>query len=209
MVGVDGAWNSQEKMLDQNISFQPVDLEKPISYGVRKFDLALSLEVAEHLRPESAETFIESLTSLSDVILFGAAYSGQGGTDHFNEQPCTYWAILFEKFGYAPYDLFRPAFWGNDQVEFWYQQNTFLYVKQNTDEQRRLAGLGFAPMQSIQFMNCIHPAMYEHQVRLSEMKFRHKYVVQPLTVFILKIIPRKLLPLAQWIKRAISERTSK
>ena len=51
----------------------------------RKFDLVVSLEVAEHLPSECAETFVDSLTGLGPIVLFSAAIPHQGGTNHANE----------------------------------------------------------------------------------------------------------------------------
>ena len=127
LVGLDGDWNSQEKMVDQTVTFSPVDLNKPFPKPTERFDLAISVEVAEHLKEESSKTFVDNITALSDVVMFGAAYTKQGGTDHINEQPHTYWAKMFIEIGYTPYDVFRSTFWGNQDIEFWYQQNTFLF----------------------------------------------------------------------------------
>src|SRR5262245_23819351 len=48
----------------------------------RRFDIALCLEVAEHLPKESADNLIDPLTSHSDAILFSAACPGQPGQHH-------------------------------------------------------------------------------------------------------------------------------
>lgn len=52
----------------------------------RRFDLAMTIEVAEHLTPVRADSFVEDLTRLSDVVLFSAAIPAQGGINHVNEQ---------------------------------------------------------------------------------------------------------------------------
>lgn len=46
-----------------------VDVSRPFHLG-RTFDLAMSLEVAEHLPEESAAGFVESLAGLGPVVLF-------------------------------------------------------------------------------------------------------------------------------------------
>jgi 2-polyprenyl-3-methyl-5-hydroxy-6-metoxy-1,4-benzoquinol methylase len=96
-----------------------------------RYDLAMSLEVAEHLPHATAEHFVSSLTHLSDIILFSAAIPGQEGTYHVNEQPPEYWAAIFLKFGYVPVDHLRDQIWNNEEVEWWYQQNLLFYVKQS------------------------------------------------------------------------------
>lgn len=187
VLGLDGAWNSQDQMVDQAIRFFSIDLNQPITIP-DKFDLAMSLEVAEHLQESSARTFISSLTKLSDSVLFGAAYTKQGGTDHINEQPHTYWAKMFIALGYVPYDLFRPPFWGNENVEFWYRQNTFLYVKKDSELDKKLQDAGHQPMSSIEFMDCIHPRLYNSWVSAATTPLGKR--------LLLKMIPKALLPLA-------------
>lgn len=164
LVGFDGPWNNQDNMIDQAIKFFQIDLNKPIINNFDKFDLAISLEVAEHLKESTAKDFISCITDLSDAVMFGAAYTKQGGTDHINEQPHTYWAAMFIELGYMPYDVFRPVFWGNDKVEFWYQQNTFLYVKNSSTINQALQNAGYHPINNIEFMNCIHPKLYDYWV---------------------------------------------
>ncbi|MGI9066548.1 MAG: class I SAM-dependent methyltransferase [Pyrinomonadaceae bacterium] len=54
-------------------SFVQQNLSAPFTLP-RTYDLAMSLEVGEHLPPESAEGFVGSLTSLSSVVLFSSRY---------------------------------------------------------------------------------------------------------------------------------------
>jgi len=179
--GFDGSWNSQSYMTDQSIDFFAVDLNNPIDSQGKKYDLAISLEVAEHLHETTARVFIESLASLADVVLFSAAFTGQGGVNHINEQPHTYWADLFKLYGYLPYDIFRPFFWGNADVEFWYQQNTFLYVKESSDLNHKLAALGHNPIGNYLFMNCIHPALYYSKIEdITRHRFKFKKYIKSL-----------------------------
>jgi hypothetical protein len=198
LFGFDGSWNDQEKMIDDNIKFNPTDLNKPIARPKKRFDLAISLEVAEHLNEESSTVFVQNLISLSDVVMFGAAYVGQGGTDHINEQLHTYWAEKFIKCGYVPYDLFRPAMWGNKQIEFYYQQNTFLYVKHTSDVNNKLRQAGYQPIENIEFMNCIHPKLYEIWVTKSR-----KPILNLFKWLLTQIVPKKLVPYAVQLKAMI------
>ena len=192
LVGYDGSWNNQENMIDQSIIFHGVDLNKPILVSdPERFDLAMSLEVAEHLEPSSATDFVGSLTKLSDVVLFSAAYLNQGGTNHINEQPHTYWATIFASFVYLPFDLFRPIVWGDSEIELWYQQNAFLYVRKNAPVFTRLMAAGKSPIQNIAFMDCVHPRLFEKQIGT---KASLKRVV-------LNTIPKPLRPLARRLKQ--------
>ena len=115
-----------------NYEFLPVDLNNRAelkSVLNRRFGLVESLEVAEHLSPKRADSFIEDLTNLGDVILFSAAIAGQGGTHHINEQMQSYWAKKFENLGYVGIDYIRPLIWNNSSVEWWYRQNILIYCK--------------------------------------------------------------------------------
>jgi SAM-dependent methyltransferase len=106
------------------------DLSHPYR-PVRRFDLAVSLEVAEHLPPERAETFVEDLTILAPVVLFSAAVPGQADPKthgHLNERWQSFWAELFAERDYHVVDCIRPATWEDGRVDFWYAQNTILYV---------------------------------------------------------------------------------
>ncbi len=69
----------------------------------KRYDLCLSIEVAEHLRPEAADTFVRTLAGFSDTLVFTAATPGQGSADigHINEQPHEYWIRKFEQQGFA------------------------------------------------------------------------------------------------------------
>jgi len=74
------------------------DLCKPLKLKL-KFDLCLCLEVAEHLEKKYAKTLVNSLSELSNIIIFTAATPGQGpkSIGHINEQPHKYWQKLFEQ----------------------------------------------------------------------------------------------------------------
>ncbi len=160
LYGYDGDWNSQSMMIDKSIKFSSINLNKPFS-PEKKVDLLMTLEVAEHLEPSSSEQFIKCLTGAADAIVFSAAFTGQGGTNHINEQYHSYWADLFLKNGYVPFDIFRPEFWNDERVGFWYRQNAFLYLKIGSGAYEKLKKSGFFELENTQFMDCIHPRLYE------------------------------------------------
>ena len=162
LIGFDGSWVDQAEMLDKKIQFKAVDLNNKFSLN-KKVDLTISLEVAEHLKNESSNQFIECLTNTSEIILFSAAYTGQGGTDHINENKHSYWANIFDKYDYKPFDLFRPKFWGDARVGFWFRQNTFLYVKKNSDLFKKFQSINIQEIHNRDFMDCVHPKLYEHK----------------------------------------------
>lgn len=197
LVGFDGYWNNQDQMIDQSIKYIPTDLNKPIDNLKDRFDLAISLEVAEHLKEESSTTFVANITALSDVVMFGAAFENQGGDNHINEQPHTYWAKKFIQNGYIPYDIFRPTMWGNGNIDFWYQQNTFLYVKNTSRINQLLDESGYKPITNLEFMNCIHPHLYAKNTPTN--LFRRT---------VIKMMPKHLRPFAVKFKNKLFKKSS-
>ena len=137
ILGVDGNYVDRNSLAISSDKFLALDLTQPFTIN-RKFDLVVSLEVAEHLPIESAEIFIDSLTKLGSVILFSAAIPFQGGTHHVNEQWQEYWIELFGNKNYEVIDCVRPQVWQNQNVEYWYAQNTFVFVRQDYLEQHQL-----------------------------------------------------------------------
>ncbi len=187
LVGVDGSWITHDKLVDSDIQFVEANLNLPIQIE-QKFDLAMSLEVAEHLEPHAAGVFIESLCYLSDVVLFSAAYSQQGGVNHLNEQPHSFWAELFEQQGYEVYDLFRPRVWGRPDIEFWYQQNAFLYVRKGTALSQSLQQRGIMPISNLQFLNCVHPNLFAaHCNKQTAGDFARKFLPHGLVALLAKL----------------------
>lgn len=159
-IGYDGSWNNKNKMIDSRIEFIATDLNSPITCNY-KVDLVCSLEVAEHLHPSSALSFVESLTSMSDVVLFSAAFTNQGGQNHINEKPHSYWMQIFHDLDYETYDLIRPYFWNNRNVCWWYSQNAFVYVKKGSIYNSKLNELDYTPLDKYSLRDAIHPEMYE------------------------------------------------
>lgn len=130
--GVDGSWVNQEYLEIPKESFIGHDLSKDVNPRIdRTFDLAISLEVAEHLPASSADGFVATLTSLSEVVLFSAAIPLQGGVGHINEQWADYWVALFEKRDYVPIDIIRKRIWDDENIPTWYRQNAIVFMKRD------------------------------------------------------------------------------
>lgn len=132
VLGVDGSWINRSELFIPEKFFLERDLEKELDIE-RRFDMALCLEVAEHLSESSSDTIINSLTKLSDLIIFSAAIKNQKGQHHVNEQSFDYWVEKFEKKGFVFYDIFRKQFWNNSKVNWWYKQNMFLVMRDGID----------------------------------------------------------------------------
>ncbi|WP_452220374.1 class I SAM-dependent methyltransferase [Lacinutrix salivirga] len=153
--GLDGKWTNTE-LLSKNIDlseFKMVDLEQEIILN-KQYDLAISLEVAEHLSPESASVFVKNLVHASDVVLFSAAIPNQGGQNHINEQWVNYWQEKFAVHNYVFLDVLRPLLWEEEEVNWWYKQNMFFVVKAS-------ALASFETVEnSKKILNLIHPDHY-------------------------------------------------
>jgi cyclopropane fatty-acyl-phospholipid synthase-like methyltransferase len=115
----------------RQLEVEKFDLENDDYREDRRFDVAISMEVAEHLPEEAADRYVDLLTRLAPVIVFSAASPGQGGTDHVNEQPPPYWINKFHKRGFA-HAREQSQRWRNDwntasDVESWYYENLMIF----------------------------------------------------------------------------------
>lgn len=128
VLGLDGPWVDRRQLEIPEESFLEHDLNDEIDLD-RRFDLALALEVAEHLHARRARALVASLTRLSDFVLFSAAIPGQGGVGHVNEQWPPYWISLFHAQGFVGVDIVRKRIWNDESIPFWYRQNILLFVK--------------------------------------------------------------------------------
>ncbi len=160
--GLDGAWVSRDLLVIPRDCFLAVDLNEPIPEQGR-FDLAISLEAAEHLPPERAATFVGSMADLSDVVLFSAAIPHQGGKHHVNEQWQDYWAGLFAARGYAVLDTIRPRIWNDDEIAFWYRQNVLLYVKEERLVELKTPVGALASFPELP-LRVVHPRQYMRKI---------------------------------------------
>lgn len=130
IVGVDGVHVENDSLLINRNHFVSYDLAKPFSFA-RRFDLVISLEVAEHLPIAVADQFVKCLCDASDIIIFSAAIPGQGGCMHLNEQWPSFWEQKFNLNNYLRYDVIRPVIWDDNTIDIWYRQNMFVYLKNN------------------------------------------------------------------------------
>ncbi len=135
---IDGNYITEKQLLIPKKCFLSFDLEKRITLN-EKYDLVVSLEVAEHLNSDRSYSFVEDLVNLGDTILFSAAVPGQDGDGHINEQHMTYWVDKFKQHGYEPFDVIRPAIQDNENIPFWYKQNIIVFAKKGTYNYKTLS----------------------------------------------------------------------
>ena len=167
VVGIDGGEPSSLLQIDPN-NFISADLRQPFPVST-SYDLAICLEVAEHLPADSAQSFISELCKLSDKIVFSAAIPGQGGTGHLNERWPGYWAALFSDNGYDCFDVIRPLIWFDERVEWWYAQNILVFAKRNSDT--KLDGIKRGKI-----LDMTHPRCFRQFRRSDEVEESHSFL---------------------------------
>jgi SAM-dependent methyltransferase len=127
LVGVEGPWVADAPLLVDRSSIVLADLTHPVELG-RRFDLAVCLEVAEHLDAPFADGLVDLLVRLAPVVAFSAAPPLQTGTHHVNLRWPEYWARKFRGHGYVPVDALRARLAERPGVFQFYVQNILLYV---------------------------------------------------------------------------------
>jgi hypothetical protein len=142
ITGIDGIYSEklhQNFKTNSKINFVYQDLEKKLFFKnkskVSKYDLAISLETAEHLSPLRAKGFIKDICSISNVIFFSAAVDGHGGQNHLNENNQSYWIELFRNEKYDPFIfLDRKRYWFHENFKKcpYYISGSFLFIKKGT-----------------------------------------------------------------------------
>lgn len=158
ILGVDGPWVDDEDRLLDDESFMVRNLEEKIG-AAPKFDLAISLEVAEHLSAERADGFVDDLCSMSDLVLFSAATPGQGGTHHINEQWQSYWARRFQGQGYRAYDFVRGRIWSRDEIPVWYKQNIVVYCRAGSEVDAAIRSIADTVV-DLRRLDIVHPELF-------------------------------------------------
>jgi SAM-dependent methyltransferase len=129
-LGIDGFHLESSAMLIEPDKFMQFDLQNISRLALpRKYDLALCLEVAEHLPESCAGDLVRFLVTHADVVLFSAAIPFQTGENHLNEQPPQYWSDLFGEYGFRFCDIFRERLWNDPDVNWWYRQNLFIAMR--------------------------------------------------------------------------------
>lgn len=160
VVGYDGEWVDKATLHFPKELFVTADLKKPIKVD-REFDLAVSLEVAEHLPESVAQQFVSSIAATAPAVLFSAAIPLQGGAYHVNEQWPVYWAKLFSKHGFIAVDCIRDKIWNNNAVGWWYCQNCVLFVRPELLEKYPLLKEEYIRKKG-DVMSLIHPRLFTY-----------------------------------------------
>lgn len=121
-----------------NIRFTKVDLndiEATNAYLKQfdiKFDLAISIEVAEHLNPDISLSFINWLTTSADVIIFSAAVHSQDGDGHINCRSRSDWYNMLKHNSFIIADTLRQHFKLNHNLGLWHKLNIIDYLHKDS-----------------------------------------------------------------------------
>jgi SAM-dependent methyltransferase len=183
VLGIDGDYVNRDLLRIPLDHFQPWDLAKTVTMD-RRFDLAVCLEVAEHLPPARAEGLVEDLVKLAPVVLFSAAIPGQGGTNHINERYLSYWVNLFADRDYVLLDIIRPVLWEDNRCDWWYRQNAVLFVHKENP---------LSTLRAESAMDYVHPRLFESKLEAAR---------EPTFRYLLKKLPASFLRSlhARWIR---------
>ncbi|OCX70071.1 hypothetical protein A6M27_09980 [Acidithiobacillus thiooxidans] len=130
MLGVDGNHVPINKLSIPEDKFMVHDLRTELKIE-KKFELAICLEVAEHIEEKYANVLVKSITDASDLVLFSAAIPGQGGTNHVNEKWPEYWQKKFQEYDYIMLDYLREKLWNSRNIAWWYKQNIMILCKES------------------------------------------------------------------------------
>jgi len=116
---------------ERGLDVKKFDIESDASGETKTFDVAISMEVAEHLPERVADRYVALLAGLSDVQVFTAAHPGQGGRDHVNEQPAAYWIEKFRRHGLSldepMTERWRATWVASGLVQNWYTDNLMVF----------------------------------------------------------------------------------
>lgn len=153
--GLDGAELEPGQLRIPDELFIAHDLMQPLPGGLHA-ELAICVEVAEHLPGHRAASFVEDLTRIADMVLFSAAIPYQGGTGHLNEHWLEYWAQHFSAHGYVAIDAVRNACWHDRRIPVWYRQNMMVFAPPDIAASR----LRMAPAPNQNALSIVHPEMY-------------------------------------------------
>jgi len=159
-LGVDFPGIAPEVLQIPRERFLGADLSKGLHFD-RTFDLALSLEVAEHIAAESADAFVDTLVDAAPITVFSAAIPRQGGYRHVNEQWPEYWADKFAKRGFSVIDCLRDRLWNDDAIPAYYRQNILMFANESALARLPLSDAERRSQHRV--LSRVHPSLYEER----------------------------------------------
>lgn len=132
--GIGYEWSDAALMycITRGLRVMKFDLEQHNWLG-DVYDVAICMEVAEHVDARHADACVKLLCQLAPVVVFSAAHPEQGGVGHVNEQPARYWIAKFKALGYlhehTVSHAWREAWRNTGRVATWYWQNLMIFSR--------------------------------------------------------------------------------
>lgn len=134
VTGVDYSEAAVRRCKERGMSVQRMNIGGPVSPAVAldHSDVALSLEVAEHIAENRAQTYVSRLCLLAPIVVFSAAAPGQKGAGHINLKPRPYWIEKFQRSGHSldevATDTIR-AMWQSARIAHYYHHNLMIFKR--------------------------------------------------------------------------------
>jgi SAM-dependent methyltransferase len=164
VAGLDGDHVDRDQLEIPSCAFAAADLSASLTFRPRhRYDLALCLEVAEHLPARQGYDLVGALCRLSPCVLFSAAIPRQPGNGHQHCRWQSYWAAMFARHDYEAIDCVRHVVWDDPKVSWWYRQNVILYGARGVVAlQPSLQAAALASAARAWPLDVVHPQHHEH-----------------------------------------------
>lgn len=138
VVAIDGVVPPPEHSYPVDVQVR--DLTEPFPNVWGEFDLALCLEVAEHVPEELRDALLDNITRFSGTLVLSCAPPWQGGEHHVNEQPKRYWREHLKRFGFE-YDrrrtgVLQETFKAAKPALMWMCQQVSVYHRKHRSDSR-------------------------------------------------------------------------
>ena len=102
LAGIEGSEEVRPFIPESLVDY--IDIGDVLLIKRADYDLAITIEVAEHLNPKDSNKFVNAVCSSANKwVWWSAAVPGQDGTGHVNCQPLSFWEQRFKEIG-----LFEP-----------------------------------------------------------------------------------------------------
>ena len=164
--GIEDRWLDPARLAVDPSLVERGELEQGFDCG-RRFELAVSLEVAERLPESAAKGFVAALTRHAPAVLFSAAIPHQGGHHHANERFLSYWAALFARFGFRPLDLIRGEIWDDPTVLPGLRQSIVLFAYDDLIAANEGLRRESAALAARRPLSLVHPEVYLDRLELA------------------------------------------
>ena len=182
VVGYEGLWMKSLPTILPKDRYIYQDFKNALS-SPRTFDLAICLEVAEHLEEVYARSLINSLCSLSEIVVFSAAIPNQGGNHHVNEQWPQYWNELFTEMGFSLIWDPRMEIWRNESIEACYRQNLLVFGRKKSPSE-------------IPLISLVHPVLWTQAMAARKIPISNRMISK---------LPKFVFEFRRFILRLISK----